>query len=170
MSKLTIERRDSDKYFSPLIGQKPWNASLGYGHFITIEFGNKIPHKSQSKSSFPRKPRTLKEHGEWHLWIYMCAWRLEQKGSVLAASGDNTDRMEQAIKVLEGMAIESIEIKPVLLDTFFYFENDLLLRTFSVYSDELDECNHWMLFDPHGNVLVAGPANNLSYGDASQNE
>jgi hypothetical protein len=171
MSKLLeIEYEGAEQYFSPLIGQKPWDVSIGHSHFVTMEFGNKVPQKTDFFSKLSRKPKIFKEHGEWHLWIYMCAWRLEQNDFVLAASEDNTDRIEKAIKVLEGLILENIEIKRPLLDISFYFENNLILKTFSVYSDESDECKHWMLFVPDGNVLVAGPADKLFFGDASHSE
>jgi len=52
-----------DTLFRPLIGQKAWGASVGYGSFVTIEFGRKRLYHGHY-------------HGEWHVWLYLCEWKL----------------------------------------------------------------------------------------------
>jgi hypothetical protein len=139
---------------APLIRQKPWGVSLGFGSFITLEFGQPIPPSKEDK----------KTHGEWHLWVYMCAWRLEKNNKFIAGSGADRSELAKVVQMMEGMSIDSIEILPVAGDTIIYFEEELVLRIFSIYSSE-DKL--WMLFAPDGNVLSIYPGTNWYYKPGS---
>ncbi|MGH9530123.1 MAG: hypothetical protein ACRD2S_09430, partial [Terriglobales bacterium] len=75
--------------FEPLIGQGTWGSSLGYGSFITIEFG-------------PKRLFNRHYHGEWHLWLYLCEWRLTSGGRVLAHSESKRHIMQVAIDNING--------------------------------------------------------------------
>jgi len=78
-----------------LLGQKAWGVSLGYGSFLTIEFGQPLPSNNEQQ----------KIHGEWHLWLYNCAWRLEEGDKILAASEDERNNLEVAVHRLENLTI-----------------------------------------------------------------
>ncbi len=134
--------------FSKLLGQKAWDAFLGVGSFLTLEFGKPLPEKHGTI------------YGEWHLWIYCCVWRLEEAGKVLVASEDERSKIQSAIVLLEGLALQSIEIQPTIWDTVFTFENEVTLKLFSIHSEEYE---HWMLFVPDGNVLTLGSSSEWSY-------
>ncbi|HEX6293045.1 MAG TPA: hypothetical protein VFZ66_27935 [Herpetosiphonaceae bacterium] len=134
---------------APLIGQPAWGVSLGIGSFITLEFG--APTGGGASKHI---------HGEWHLWIYYCAWRLEQGDQVLAGSEDPRPKMESAVRQLEGLDLQAVDLVLPGLDTIFTFGNGFILRIFPVYSEEHD---HWMLYTPDNNVLVLGPGTNWSY-------
>lgn len=141
--------------FIPLQGKRAWGASLGIGSFVTIEFGEPL-------SPTGNKGRT---HGEWHLWIYNSAWRLEEENKkVLAASEDPRSKLEVAIQRLEGLAFYSVKLFTPALETVFTFEQGVVLRVFPIYSEEFE---HWMLYTPDGNVLVAGPGSSWSYQSSS---
>ncbi len=118
-----------------LPGQKVWGVAIGHGGFLTMEFGRPL---------FPQKANET-IHGEWHLWLYGCGWRLEQKGSVIVASEDERGKMEAETRQLEGCVLESIEVLTPALDAVFTFEGDKVLRLFSLYTEEMDS---WMLFTP----------------------
>lgn len=62
--------------------------------------------------------------------------------------------------LLEGLALQSIEIQAPIWDTVFTFENEIILKLFSIYSEEYE---HWMLFVPDGNVLTLGLGSDWSY-------
>lgn len=149
---MTIKKTDISEiqaYISPMLGKKAWGVSLGQGSFITLEFGTPVlPEEEQGKI-----------HGEWHLWIYCCCWRLEQGEEVLAASEDAPSKLEEAIKKLEGLALGSVEILPPAWDTILNFEQQVILRLFSIYSEDYE---HWMLFMPDGNVINIGPGTDWS--------
>jgi hypothetical protein len=140
-------------HIHPIIGQKAWGVSVGVGSFITLEFGDPIQSTELSRS-----------HGEWHLWIYYCAWRLEKGNSVLAGSEDPRPKLEQTVKCMEGLTLNSVEILPPALETIVRFSEQIVLRLFPIYSEEYE---HWMLYTPNGNVLCIGPGSNWSYESSS---
>lgn len=135
-------------HLQPLLGQTAWGVRLGEGTFITMEFGSKNIKKQS------RRP-----HGEWHLWVYFCAWRLEDEENVLVASEDSREQMDATLQSLEGKKLLSVETSLPGLDTVFKFEN-MNLRTFPVTSEE--SCA-WMLYDPKEMVLEIGPGSTLKY-------
>jgi hypothetical protein len=118
-------------------GLKAWRAELGYGSFVTIEFGE-------------RQPGT--DYGSYHLWIYMASWRLEDANRMLAASEDHRDELAEKVPILDGRALTSIAVEYPSLSTRFEFEGGLSLVTFSVYSTDTE---HWKLFRPDGMVVTA---------------
>lgn len=127
----------------PIIGQKCWGVSLGQGSFLTMNFGRQISSKQEDNQII----------GEWHLWLYCCAWRLEQNDQFIAASEDSRSKLETAIKILEGLSIQSIDIQKPAWDTIFIFDEKITLRTFSIFSEEYE---HWILFMPNDFVLTIG--------------
>jgi hypothetical protein len=135
---------------SSILGKKAWGVSLGVGSFITLEFGNPIKSDEENQRT----------HGEWHLWVYCCEWRLEKGLEVLAGSEDERTKIENAIQELEGLVLQSIDILQPAWDTIFKFENDVILRLFSVHSEDYE---NWMLYTPDGNVLTVGPGASWSY-------
>jgi len=134
---------------APLLGRTAWGVSLGIGSFITLEFGVPISGEASKHT-----------HGEWHLWIYYCAWRLEQGDQILAGSEDPRPKMEAAVRQLEGLDLQAVDLALPALDTAFTFSNSFVLRIFPVYSDDHE---HWMLYTPDNKVLVLGPSTNWSY-------
>lgn len=149
---MTITETDIVKIkamISPMLGQKAWDVSLGHGSFITLEFGTPV-----SSSEVDKKPC-----GEWHLWVYCCAWRLEDENVVLASSEDSRSKLKVAIQRLEGRELCSVELLRPAWDTIFIFTEGVSLRLFSIHSEEYQ---HWMLFMPNGNCLVIGPGSNWS--------
>ncbi|MCP2729464.1 hypothetical protein [Limnofasciculus baicalensis] len=162
MTITETEIHEIQTHIAPLLGQKPWDVSIGVGSFITFDFGTPIPRK------FSHKGKRLPARGEWHLWIYMCAWRLQKGDQVLAACEDSREQMEAAVKSMEGLALQSIEVLPPAWDTIFTFENRIVLRTFSIYSDSSEEgSENWLLFTPGQNVLSIGPGSTWYYGSSS---
>jgi hypothetical protein len=133
----------------PILGQKAWGVSLGEGSFLTLNFGCKILSKNKDSDI----------NGEWYLWIYYCAWRLEKNNQVLAASEDSRSKLEAAIRHLEGLTIQSIDILKPAWDTIISFEKNIVLRLFPIYSEEYE---HWILFMPDDYVLTIGSGTDWS--------
>jgi hypothetical protein len=144
-----------EEKLKPLLGKKAWGVALGVGSFITLEFGRPL-------APYATKQGREVIHGEWHLWVYDCAWRLETADGVLVASEDDRNEIEEAIKSLEGAALKLVELFPPALDTLLKFDNGLTLRLFPIYSNDAD---HWMLFTPEKKVLTIGPGTDWSYED-----
>lgn len=135
------------EHVRPLIGQRAWGAAVGYGSFVTVEFGR------------PTATDRGRTHGEWHLWVYCCAWRLEHGERIVAASEDDRAALEEAVRRQDGLVLRSIDVVLPGLDTRFVFDDQLTLHLFGVYSEGPE---HWMLFLPDGNVLSVGPGNRWS--------
>src|SRR5438045_3671110 len=98
MSLSENDIREIQAIIAPLLGRKVWGAALGMGSFVTLEFGAARP---------PERPRA-RIHGEWHVWIYCTAWRLEQDDVIIAASEDARSKLERSVITLNGLAMEAI--------------------------------------------------------------
>jgi hypothetical protein len=133
----------------PMLEKKAWGIKLGYGSFLTIEFG--VPVKDEHDESIV--------YGEWHLWVYCCAWRIEKSGSLLVCSEDAREKIEGTISQMEGCTLKDFKIEKDVPDTTFIFENDLQLRLFIIYSEEYE---HWKLFMPGDETIVCGPGTSFS--------
>jgi hypothetical protein len=142
------------KLINPLLGQRIWKAWLGEGNFLILELGSQI-----------NDPKLKRPRGEWTLWVYMAAWRLETSAEIVTASEDEREKITVNIKQLEGLGVESIEVIYPSLDTTILFENGITLKIFSVYSDEE---THWKLFMPNDKVLLVGPSNSWIYGNSNE--
>ena len=140
-----------------VLGQRAWGVAHGVGTFVTMEFGQPLP---------PEDPHG-KSHGEWHLWVYGGAWRLEKGEQVVVASEDDQTKIEAEIQCLEGCILQSFEIMTPALDALLTFEHDIVLRIFSIYSEETEErgMDNWKLFTPDAeNVITVHAGGTWSYG------
>lgn len=139
-----------------VIGQKAWGVKRGVGSFITIDFGQPMPPKSPNG----------KAHGEWHLWVYGGEWRLEKENQVVVASEDDQAKIEAEIPSIEGCALQAFEVMTPALDAVLTFEQEIVLRIFSIYSEETDDrgMDSWMLYTPDaGNVITVHAGGKWSY-------
>lgn len=130
-----------------LKGQAPWSVKLGHGSFVTMDFGKRV--------LLPRG----KECGEWHLWIYFAAWRLDSKDEILAGSEDEADVMAPALAGLTGLEIHDISATAPSLSLEIDF-GDRMFRAFPINSTDDEQ---WMLYLPSGKVLVVGPGANWAF-------
>jgi hypothetical protein len=126
---------------SKLIGKAPWDVRLGEGSFLTMEFG-----KPEAN------PTSHVTHGEWHLWLYMCMWRIETQEAVLAGSEDDRSRIKKLLENLAFKTIEDIRVARPSLDLSIEFTSGVKLFTFA---DTTRSEEQWKLFTPDGNVLIA---------------
>ncbi len=130
------------------IGQTVWGAALGVGSFVTLEFGRSV---EDSRG---------KVHGEFHLWIYCTAWRIESMEKVIASSEDAREELQTLVPQLNGKLLSGIDIDPISLSAIFSFVDGTALRTFSVFSKEYE---HWMFYLPDDQVFSAGPGASWSW-------
>src|SRR5437773_10091658 len=107
---------------SPLLGQQAWDVSLGYGAFLTAEFG--APHEETLRTR--RGPRQYR-HGDWHLWVYGAVWRLEEAGRVIAGCEDDREALATTVRRLNGLALQRVDIDALALDTVFIFDGNITL-------------------------------------------
>jgi hypothetical protein len=141
-----------------VLGKRAWGvARSDIATFVTLEFGPPQP---------PKRPHG-KSHGEWHLWIYGGAWRVEKEGRVVVASDDEYTTSEMQVRCLEGRVLQSFEIMTPALDAVLTFEQEIILRIFSTYSEETEETgmDTWKLYTPDkGKVIQIHAGGTWSYG------
>jgi hypothetical protein len=128
-----------------LVGQTIWQPRLGLGTFVTLEFGPVEPESRRSGSSLT--------HGQWHLWVYSAAWRLESPVKLVTGSYDSRERMADGISGLDGVRVGETGLSRGL--DLRIRSTGLTLRTFAI-STQTDP--HWLLWTPEGRVINAGPA------------
>ena len=134
-------------HIEPILGLRAWGASLGIGSFITFEFGP------------PRVPEWLRPSGDYQVWIYWSAWRLETEQSVVVACEDPREIRHREISRIDTRVLTDVGISFPGLDTVFEFGPDLRLRVFPNTSCE--EFG-WGLRMPGGHLAV-GPGSSWSY-------
>ena len=139
-------------------GLKAYNVKLGHGSFLTIDFGEPIEIKVQTKKGIEKFTR-----GEWHLWIYMCAWRIDKGNRALVGSNDSRNKIESVLKKIDGKELILFDLKHSL-DAVLVFDGKYELRMFSINTEDQDQ---WMIYTPDRNVLTVGPGNKCSYESAS---
>ena len=132
---------------SDLIGLEAWGAAVGHGSFVTMNFGRPLDDD----------PLT----GEFFLWLYCCSWRIERGDSVVAVCEDDRERMQAGVSLLNGQRLLRIDVDAVSLSATFWFSTDIVLRTFSIYSTEVE---HWMMRLPDGQWITAGPGWSILIG------
>jgi hypothetical protein len=127
-------KRQIDTLLRPLIGQKAWGASVGWGSFVTIEFGRKRLYNRHY-------------HGDWHLWLYQCEWDLSSSGRSLAHSESKKKVMQLAIDNLNGAELKGFSFDSQRMITGFSFDHNLHLSC-KPYPDAVPDEECWILFTP----------------------
>ena len=161
--------------FQPLVGLPSWNVTKGHGSFLTIEFGTprlKIREPRDVPNAMPRvrqlfARRLVTLHGQWHLWIYCCGWRIRMPGKVLAHNESTDEEIAEACRELNGQALTEVRHTTVVGQTYFGFDLGGVLET-GPYNDELVE--QWMLFLPDGNVYTYRSDGAVCFRPGNNNE
>jgi hypothetical protein len=128
--------------FQPLLGQRAWGVKVGWGSFVTLEFG-------------PRHLAHHHYHGNWHLWLYQCDWSLSSETHELANSESKKKLMHLAILNLNDAELVSLSFDQKEMLTEFVFKSDLRLRC-KPYADADPDEQCWMLFMPDRQVASLG--------------
>lgn len=149
----------AEQLFLQIVGIEARNVELGHGSFITMDFGKDIFITS-------KKTKRSRKRGEWFLWIYMCAWRLDHQQQPIIGASDDRELINSKLKNLEGKKFLHMEIINDSFDCRLEFEDNfqLLLFSFGVKDDE-----QWMFFTSNnGKVFTAGPGTSWEYEDSSK--
>ena len=136
-------------------GLKTRNVQLGHGSFLTIDFGQDLLIRIKTNHGIEEFKR-----GEWHLWTYICAWRLDIKGIPIIGSEDERKKIAKEIVKLENKELVNIEILNEAFDIVLKFENEIVLLLFSF---SVKEFEHWKLYTPERKALIVGPGMKVSY-------
>lgn len=155
---------DIAQLVEPVLGRPSWLVKRGYGTFITMEFGDPVLDVSEPRPTTFEVPgvpvgtmrRRTNLHGDWHLWIYCCAWTLTLGAAKLADSGTSADGITKALRVLDGQALTDVAVDVGDGSTLFSFDLGCDLRTrpapAGTYTREPIEL--WKLSYPKGWVCV----------------
>lgn len=143
------------KIFRQIVGMKPTRVKLGFGSFITMDFGKDIPEEVKT-----RQGTQIRYHGQWHLWIYQCTWQIDQNGRMLIHSESPKSAIESALSNLTNKTFNSFSLLNDFFDADLKFE-DMTLRLLHTKDGE-----QWMLFTPENKTLVAGPGTQWDYRDS----
>ena len=148
--------------FQALYGQPCWHVRQGYGSFLTLEFGqphleiieprqvsNKISKKI--KKLFVR--RQIYVHGDWHLWVYICDWRILTNGKELANQDSKRRKIRQATAELDGQILTRVKVKRSL-KTIFDFDLGGRIEVWPNTADYDEDVDLWLLYEWQGNVFV----------------
>jgi hypothetical protein len=149
---MRVTRGAALRCFDPLIGKRPWRASLGWGSFLTFEFGPRVRHGEFW-------------HGTWHLWVYMCSWCLDGPRSLLVTSESPRELIRRLVPRLTAHRLTAVEIGSRASCTTFEFGRQFCLKC-TPFSREKessrDAAEYWMLFMPRHMVLTTRPSCRIS--------
>ncbi len=137
--------------FRKIYGLPCWRVAPGHGSFLTFEFGE--PHlevrepeptnpKYSAKMNRDLASRRVFIHGDWHLWIYCCDWKVLSKGKFVGKSTSATS-YQRAADLLEGQKLIRVEIIARPCRTVFEFDLGGVLET-RPYDPASEQ---WMFFD-----------------------
>ncbi len=152
---MTDSKTAMQKLFRQIVGMKPTRVKLGFGSFITMDFGKDIPEEVKT-----RQGTQIRYHGEWHLWVYQCAWQIDQNGMRLIHSESPKAAIESVLFNLTNRTFTSFSLLNDFFDAELKFE-DMTLRLLHTKDGE-----QWMLFTPENKTLVAGPGTQWDYRDS----
>jgi hypothetical protein len=164
-----------ERTFAKLYGKPCWGVKQGHGSFLTIEFGK--PHLEIREPIVARAGASKKVRaglarrgayvvGEWHLWIYCCAWEVLLNGGQLAHSESSNSRIMRAANFLNGQKLVRFSIAPRGTRCIFEFDLGGVLKTWP-YS-RTDE--QWLLYEPNGKVLALRADKRYSHAPSDRPE
>lgn len=148
-----------EKLFGEIIGLKPSRVKTGHGSFLTLDFGQLIPSEVKTRSVIKTT-----YFGEWYLWVYMCAWRIDRNNHPVVGSDDPKEMIEKCVNDLEWGKLSKANVLNSTFDAKFEFDNDVILYLFS---NKISEHLQWVFYDRDGKVFVAGPGDKWAYKTSS---
>ncbi len=144
----------AEELFKAVIGQAP-RIKLGYGSFLTLDFGKDI-----AEELLTRKGKEIIYLGEWRLWVYMCAWRIDLLEEPFIGSNDDREVIRQKLSDLNNKKILEFSVLNSAFDALLKFESGYELKLFSF---NVTENKQWMFYTAEQKVFVAGPGNTWYY-------
>ncbi|HNC08144.1 MAG TPA: hypothetical protein PLX14_05525 [Anaerolineales bacterium] len=166
--------------FQPIYGKPCWQVEQGYGSFLTFEFGQpflKIHGPRQASEQATEKVRKnaarrqVYVYGDWHLWVYLCDWRILSYGKEMANHSSNRRTIKKATAELNGQSLTQVNIDEALVSVFD-FDLGGRLEIFPNYEDYKTTSDLWLLYEKPGNVFVLRADGQYSYhpGNIPRNE
>ena len=131
------------KFVRPMLGLPAWNVGQGHASCLTFEFGTPKLEVTERYSLEKGTRRSAHVHGQWHLWIFCCHWRVMQNGTQLAWSEDTTDIIRRAAATLNGQKLLDLTVIAEDGRSTFTFDLGGSLETWPYGDDAADE--QWMI-------------------------
>jgi hypothetical protein len=151
-----------DDVFKPIIGKPCWQVQQGYGSFLTFEFGEPRLHIQEPRQASKQASEKLRKrwarrsifvHGDWHLWVYICDWRILLNGEELANSSSTRKIIKNALLEIDGQALTSITITKSYVGVF-EFDLGGKLEIIPNYDGYEKDSDLWLLYEPSGYVYT----------------
>ena len=157
--------------FRPVLGLPSWGVENGWGSFLTFEFGEpklvvREPYISDAPTTRVRAraaQRLVYPRGQWHLWIYCCAWKVTVNSKVVAEWSKKA-QSKRAPGVLNGQILTAVT--PLRGGRGWEFAFDLGAKLQTTPYDRSSE--QWMLFEPNDKVLSVRADKKYSYGNGAR--
>jgi hypothetical protein len=115
-----------------------------------LELGEPLPRRGEKKV-----------HGEWHILVEVCHWRIENSGSVLVGSDDSQELIDTMFFGLEVGSVVEAEVSSPAHDLRIVFSSGVTLTTFGTSARGKNEWTQWQLYGPDDNVWVANASGEL---------
>lgn len=166
-----------DDVFKPILGKPCWQVQQGYGSFLTFEFGEPRLHIQEPRQASTQVAEKLRKrwarrniyvHGDWHLWVYICGWRLFLNDEELANDSSTRKTIKNALLEIDGQALTSVTIKKSFVSVF-EFDLGGRLEITPNYDDYEKDSDLWLLYEPSGYVFTLRADGKYSHapGDGS---
>jgi hypothetical protein len=146
-----ISTGDAQELVSQIAGAVVEEARLGLGSFLTLRL---------------RAAAGSPNGGEWYLWAYQCAWRVDRGETIVCGSEDDRQVIVDRIAELGGAVVNYFSVTVTMEATAQLTGSpetpgSLEVRLFPVSRRHEIQ---WMLWLPDDRVLTAGPGPRWSCG------
>jgi hypothetical protein len=150
-----------------MIGKCCWAVIAGgMGSMATIHLGAYVRREmrlqasaiGQTKASF---------RGEYCIFVQGCAWRLNDKDSVVCGWRDSGVTIEAELARLEGSIVSELRLDTQMFDLTARFENGLTLRLFCDQTGSVDSTPNYSIKTPQ-NLFSVRPRSVLAVEGVNQ--
>ena len=160
-----------ENFVHRFLGEPCWGVRRVDFRILGLEFGE--PHKVvwPARRRGPRQAwsRRVRLRGEFSLWVgYDGGWRLLRDGEELTDHRASYERMERAVRELEGQAILGVEVDAAAGASRFRFDLGATLETFPREGEPVEQ--QWSLRLPGGDHLAYRSDGRASLGRGGPEE
>lgn len=124
---------------------------------MTIEVGGPIERSGPVRNE--KISDTLRNfRGAYCVFVEGCAWRLDQKGTVVCGWRDDEDVIREKIQTLAGHHVQKVELASSVFDLNLSFDHGYVLRLFcDLTAGDLDNYSirfpsGWYCVQPNGGI------------------
>jgi hypothetical protein len=161
------------RVFTEIYGKPAWRVSPGWGSFLTFEFGQ--PHLEIREPVVARKEasqrvkqalarRHVYIHGDWHLWILCCDWKVFSNRKLIGQS-TSASSIQKAADILDGQALVSFLLRSKPVRSIFEFDLGGRLETYP-YDRKSEQ---WRFHDYRNHKVLTLRADRVySYGPSNR--